>query len=734
MHIHISENQVLQGPGDLGDEDYIRVLWAPPQPALEVALISLQEGSLPYWVNYVNLLQQIENDQLSLSVTDPSSSVLVQDSMLSKAQRDARDRRYDIIEPLVRDPERRVLQTEGRGRLITDRARETNVSVKYLYVYLRLWWQLGQLPAALAPRLHFRGGRGKARAPGPAKRGRPRYLSGAETPEMPVGINVDDVIATKLQSGVRFLKQGMSAPRAYREVLLLHFSDQVILDGLRTNLIRPSEGLPTFDQFRYWSQKVLRKGDVRSAVSGETKFARKNRARVGTARDLASGPGATYQIDATVADIYLRSRRDPSRLIGRPVLYIVVDHFSRMIVGFSVGLSGPSWEVGKMALENAFTDKVEFCARHDISIKREDWPSRHLCRQLTGDRGWDQLGKNAAEAAKGLDYSLATMPPYRPDLKGLVESRFQLLNVSDMKWVAGASHSRERGEPRHKLDAEYTLEDFTKMMILCIIRYNKSFCVNDPPSVYENSGARSPTPLDLWNYGFAACGAPQIADVDRVRSNLLHVGQARETDKGLRFKGLFYVPADPAKMEWFQRIPGRKWRQHEIRYDIRDAASILLPMRTGTTFEKCRLIESNRQYAGWTFDEVADHHALKRVEIRAVEDERLEVHARHQAGMADLEQSAKSLNKGVPLVTRRASGDRELRAVELREIRRAEAWTSDSQEPSPVEPIKDSLAVPLPVKSATANEAQPPLPPARSAPVTASYVELLRARRVAAQP
>lgn len=728
MSIHISENQVLQGPGDLGDEDYIRVLWAPPQPALEVALISLQEGSLPYWVNYVSLLQQIENDQLSLSVTDPSSSVLTQDSMLSEAQRDARDRRYDIIEPLVRDPERLILQTEGRGRMITDRALETKVGVKYLYAYLRLWWQLGQLPAALAPRLQFRGGRGKARVAGPAKRGRPRYLSGTE---MPVGINVDDAGATKLQAGVRFLKQGMSATRAYREVLLLHFSDQVILDGLRTNLIRPSEELPTFDQFRYWSQKVMRKGDVRFAVSGETKFARKNRARVGTARDLASGPGATYQIDATVADIYLRSRRDPSRLIGRPVLYIVVDHFSRMIVGFSVGLSGPSWEVGKMALENAFTDKVEFCAHHDVSITREEWPSRHLCRQLTGDRGWDQLGKNAGEAARGLDYSIATMPPYRPDLKGLVESRFQLLNISDMKWVAGASHSRDRGEPRHKLDAEYTLEDFTKMMILCILRYNKSFCVNDPPSVYANSGARSPTPLELWNYGFAACGAPQIADVDRVRSNLLHVDQARETDKGLRFKGLFYVPTDPAKMDWFQRIPGRKWFQHDIRYDIRDAASILLPMRTGTAFEKCRLIESDRQYAGWTFDEVADHHALKRVDSRSVEDERLEVHARHQAAMADLEQSAKSRNKGVPLVTRRASGDRELRAVELRDVRRAEAWTSNPQGP-PLS-VGPSPSVPLPIESATTKDAEQLLRPAQAAPVTVSHLELLRARRVAAQ-
>ncbi|WP_164907503.1 hypothetical protein [Clostridium septicum] len=47
-----------------------------------------------------------------------------------------------------------------------------------------------------------------------------------------------------------------------------------------------------------------------------------------------SGPGSLYQIDATVADVYLVSEFNRNWIIGRPVLYMVLDSFSRMIVGF----------------------------------------------------------------------------------------------------------------------------------------------------------------------------------------------------------------------------------------------------------------------------------------------------------------------------------------------------------------------------------------------------------------
>lgn len=46
------------------------------------------------------------------------------------------------------------------------------------------------------------------------------------------------------------------------------------------------------------------------------------------------GPGSRYEIDATIADIYLVSDSDRACIVGRPTIYFVVDVFSRMVVGF----------------------------------------------------------------------------------------------------------------------------------------------------------------------------------------------------------------------------------------------------------------------------------------------------------------------------------------------------------------------------------------------------------------
>ena len=108
---------------------------------------------------------------------------------------------------------------------------------------------------------------------------------------------------------------------------------------------------------------------------------------MGSSRQEADGPGAVYQIDATVADIYLVSHTDPYAVVGRPELYFVTDVFSRMIVGFYACLSSASWDNARSALLNAFTDKVDFCRTYGIHICSEDWPCVGLPRALVVDNG-----------------------------------------------------------------------------------------------------------------------------------------------------------------------------------------------------------------------------------------------------------------------------------------------------------------------------------------------------------
>jgi hypothetical protein len=99
------------------------------------------------------------------------------------------------------------------------------------------------------------------------------------------------------------------------------------------------------------------------------------------------GPGAQYQIDATISDIYLLSQFDASNLIGRPVLHIVVDAFSRMVTGVGISLEGAGWNSAMMAIANMATDKVAFCSEYGIEITENEWPCHHVPAVLRGDRG-----------------------------------------------------------------------------------------------------------------------------------------------------------------------------------------------------------------------------------------------------------------------------------------------------------------------------------------------------------
>lgn len=105
-------------------------------------------------------------------------------------------------------------------------------------------------------------------------------------------------------------------------------------DGTRkTKLIPPSER-PTFTQFKYWYEQEF---DIEKALirrKGEKTCLLENRAVLGTSTAEVIGPGSRFQIDATVADVYIVSSYNPDWIVGRPVVYVVIDVFSRMIVGF----------------------------------------------------------------------------------------------------------------------------------------------------------------------------------------------------------------------------------------------------------------------------------------------------------------------------------------------------------------------------------------------------------------
>jgi putative transposase len=112
--------------------------------------------------------------------------------------------------------------------------------------------------------------------------------------------------------------------------------------------------------------------------------------------------------------------------IGQPWLTLLIDYYSRMVVGFCLGFEPPSYAVIMEALRYAILPKANLKQRYPRV--QGIWPCCGLPAKLVCDRGPDLTSKDLEEAAFQLGIELDFNPPRTPNLKGTVESFFDGLN------------------------------------------------------------------------------------------------------------------------------------------------------------------------------------------------------------------------------------------------------------------------------------------------------------------
>ena len=184
----------------------------------------------------------------------------------------------------------------------------------------------------------------------------------------------------------------------------------------------PESEIPTNWQMMHFYKREY--GQVEKIRGRSTKiaYAKDVRPLTSTANTQVLGPGSRYEIDATIADIYLASDSERANIVGRPVVYMVIDVFSRMVAGFYVGFENPSYVAAMQALVMAMTDKVEYCKKYGIAIKEQDWPVVGLPDAVLADRG-ELLGYQIESLERNFSVRIENTPPYRGDAKEIYLER-----------------------------------------------------------------------------------------------------------------------------------------------------------------------------------------------------------------------------------------------------------------------------------------------------------------------
>ncbi len=607
--IDIFVNMVLESnPLDKGEESKkIRIIWLNEDATFAYIIELNGECPMPKGVIVSKLKEEIDGGYWT-ETYDPYL-VAVSEDLISEKYKTIRDDNWKIIDYLWNDSNKDILFKERRMQCVMEAAQRFNTYEKKILRLISRFWQRGMNKNALLPDYEKSAAKGVPKPDHGIKKGRPRKISSIG--DVPAGINVNDDIKAKIKmSAELFYKKKKSVKEVYNCMLERFFSDVCFLDGKEVIRVWDKDRIITERQFKYWFNKEI--GTKKSYIikNNEREFLLKYRELLGNATIETFGPGSRYEIDATPADVYLVSSVNSNKIIGRPVVYAVIDVYSRLIVGIYVGLEGPSWVGAMMALDNVVTDKVSFCEKYDIKINAEDWPNSYLPETILADRG-EFEGYNPEGLINNLNIKIENTAPYRGDLKGIVERRFRIINDKIKHTTPGAimKEYRQRCEADPRLKATLNLKEFTAIIIYQVIHHNKHLLENYPRELGLLSDEILPIPLEIWKWGIKNRRCAFVKrDTDIVRLNILPRATASMSREGIKYKKMFYSYKEALEEQWFIN-PGRK--PVNLVYDPRNIEYIYLPGERGKTFLKCFLLDKSSMYKDFMLEEVAFQQELE---------------------------------------------------------------------------------------------------------------------------
>lgn len=693
------------------------------------------------WVINISKAHQwpVERDfgvlrQHQTTVNPESSRTLPEFAFFPKKSQDRANAAYEVIKPLLYDSDNSendlIFDEEQRSRLVRKRAEELGISKTTVYRYLNLWWSQGQSKIALTPgyatgeKRKTIGTSGKGRRPDDE-----RYAI--------FQMSADDVKLCKQFIHKKFIKKALrTLTGVHAELCERHYS---FVDGNGKSVLKPEGERPSIHQLRGVLKKHFTIEETLRGKKGDKEFERENNAFFGTSQEGVYGVGHIYEIDATIADVFLVATANRASIIGKPTLYLVYDRKSRLCVGFYVGLENASWTGALQAILSIATDKRALCEKYGVEYDPADWPADEVYpARFVGDRG-EMASKNSDRICDGMESTISNTQSLLPIRKGLVECGFKLTHQSIRDEMPGYDppfNSKKRRAVQYPLDAALTLDEFISSILKSIIKHNRTVMEGYPLSPELILAGTPAIPRVLWNDDIANnTGSVSRYTYEYLQKQLLPRGQATVTQEGIRFDELLYKSDDNTIKQWMISAGVNGKFNVSCSYDARLVDSIIVYGSHGESFS-CQLKGDSKQYAGYSFAEVkfifAEKRRLDKSQGQNKLQERVNL-ARHIRQIAEpAVKAAKVATAGATRSTRRAD------TAAARQAERTWRRQNEVVMPAPTTAVNArNTLVPLASRAANADRPHQPdsqvvepviSPTTTGMPAKLSVAEMLRRR------
>ena len=229
-----------------------------------------------------------------------------------------------------------------------------------------------------------------------------------------------------------------------------HFSEKKTIKSSYNTMIRvffpgcKRTEEPSYRQLLHYKKENYSKMKKFRQFYGKVTIPRKDRPIFSSAIQNAPYPGCVFEIDATIGNAYILSsyfdydapiNPHPIVIIGRPVIYHIVDVFSRMILAVVICVEGPSWEMAGLAILNLMEDKRLLCKKYGIDLDDYD-DLKHgytgeelfpivagMPERLRADHG-EFRGNLPLGLVEQVGVGIENHKVFCPDLKGTSEQSF----------------------------------------------------------------------------------------------------------------------------------------------------------------------------------------------------------------------------------------------------------------------------------------------------------------------
>lgn len=392
-----------------------------------------------------------------------------------------------------------------------------------------------------------------------------------------------------------------------------YYSETKIVNGVTTVGLMPESQRPTYNQFYYYCRKHITEQEIDLIKTSAAE--QRNNKRLITSDSLHGvlGPGDMVEIDACEADVSLVSTTDSNKTIGRPVVYFMIDIYTRAIIAMSVAFDNNSILGVTNLFLNLADNKKEYCSRYGMGFDDDAiWPSNIKPRRIRVDRGSEFKSKEFRRICNELGIELQIVSGASGSLKGVVEQSFHQMHSRQNEHLEDNGLIEKRYDSNHHKEATLNIEQYTKMVINFVLMHNQQYDKNYPLTREMMDKKIQPIPAILWKYGANKIEPSRIPDKDQYLYTLMTPVNAKLSRRGISYNDLWYLAKDDKQLSKEMFRAGTKKVPFEVRMDKRSVGAVYY-IRNGKLIKASlnEMITGNIDFAGLTEKEWNDYRKGK---------------------------------------------------------------------------------------------------------------------------